>query len=342
MKRNRIRLISLLLTVLLLVPVAQAAVDPQAEASLSVKFPYTGMEFELYHVANIGTNGSYEKTSAFEDCPVDLSGLNVGEVSTQAAALVGYVQLWQLPAAAKAAVNRSGTATFSGLEPGLYLLCAGTVTIRGTTYTAQPLLVCLPMKETQGEGWNYDVTLAPKPGEVVLPDEMTISRKVLKVWEDDAANMLRPQSVVVYLLRDGAIFDSVRLSAENNWRYRWDGLEADYIWTVVEKPVENYTVSMEQVGITTVITNTRTSEPQPGPTPTPPPGTTPEPGISPAPGDDPVPTPSAQPTPAPAVDPSVPTLPQTGQLWWPVPVLACVGLLLFTLGWFAGRREEDE
>lgn len=40
-------------------------------------------------------------------------------------------------------------------------------------------------------------------------------------------------------------------------------------------------------------------------------------------------------------DPEVPLarLPQTGQLWWPVPLLAMSGMCLFFLGW-AGRRKE--
>lgn len=31
--------------------------------------------------------------------------------------------------------------------------------------------------------------------------------------------------------------------------------------------------------------------------------------------------------------PSEPTLPQTGQLNWPVPVLAALGLMVFSAGW---------
>lgn len=43
--------------------------------------------------------------------------------------------------------------------------------------------------------------------------------------------------------------------------------------------------------------------------------------------------------------PSVPTLPQTGQLNWPIPVLTVVGLCLFALGWklrFGRKRGSDE
>lgn len=55
--------------------------------------------------------------------------------------------------------------------------------------------------------------------------------------------------------------------------------------------------------------------------------------------------PSDTPTPTPPVEtvtPSLPYLPQTGQLNWPVPVLAFSGLLLFSVGWLMkkGKRAE--
>ena len=38
-------------------------------------------------------------------------------------------------------------------------------------------------------------------------------------------------------------------------------------------------------------------------------------------------------------EPGEPDLPQTGVLWWPVPVLACAGLFLFLIGWGKRRHE---
>ena len=35
-------------------------------------------------------------------------------------------------------------------------------------------------------------------------------------------------------------------------------------------------------------------------------------------------------------------LPATGALWWPVPILSCVGLMLVLSGCFWKRRHEDE
>lgn len=54
-------------------------------------------------------------------------------------------------------------------------------------------------------------------------------------------------------------------------------------------------------------------------------------------------TPGVPTTPATPGTPSEPTLPQTGQLKWPVPVLASLGLGLFSLGWVLrfGRKESS-
>ncbi len=40
--------------------------------------------------------------------------------------------------------------------------------------------------------------------------------------------------------------------------------------------------------------------------------------------------------------PDKPVLPQTGQLNWPVPVLACCGVLLFAVGWVLNRQGKKE
>ena len=76
--------------------------------------------------------------------------------------------------------------------------------------------------------------------------------------------------------------------------------------------------------------------------PTPPP-TEPDTPIPPDPGDQPVdpvkPPDTPPPTPTPPVGPE--KLPQTGQLKWPVPVLAALGMLLLLAGSILMRRERD-
>jgi hypothetical protein len=91
---------------------------------------------------------------------------------------------------------------------------------------------------------------------------------------------------------------------------------------------EAYEVTVTGSATAFVVTNSYLTElpEEPGPG-------GPDPGESPEPG-----------TPPPDGGTTGPTLPQTGQLWWPVPVLSAAGLLLFGLGWAwraKGRRDDE-
>lgn len=152
------------------------------------------------------------------------------------------------------------------------------------------------------------------------PDDDTITRKVLKVWKDDSNEKERPKEVIVQLLRDGKVYDTVTLNKANNWRHTWNNLDASYRWTIVEKELDDYTVEVTREGITFVVTNTYTDDIPDNPPPT-------------------GPTTPTDPTPP---KPGKPTLPQTGQLWWPVPVLTAAGLLLVIAGLLRRRGAENE
>jgi len=56
---------------------------------------------------------------------------------------------------------------------------------------------------------------------------------------------------------------------------------------------------------------------------------------------EPLPTQPTEPEPT---EPKEPELPQTGQLWWPVPVMPVAGLTLFALGWYLcfGKKSGHE
>ena len=105
--------------------------------------------------------------------------------------------------------------------------------------------------------------------------------------------------------------DTVVLSEANDWEYTWDDLDADSQWRVVERDVpDGYTVTVEREGRVFIITNTK-------------PDDTPEPSES----------------PEPSTSPDEPEkLPQTGQLWWPVPLLFCAGLIFVAAGLIIRRR----
>lgn len=156
---------------------------------------------------------------------------------------------------------------------------------------------------------------------------------VKKVWKGGSDH---PGSVTVQLLRDGEPFREQVLNSGNGWSYTWTTSVSGHTWSVNEPDVpEGYTFDVTWEGNVATVANTFESltEPTPSPEPTPTPGPTPTP----------VPTPNPTPVPVPTpTPPGNPDLPQTSQLWWPVPLLAAAGVVLLLIGTVLFVRKEEE
>ncbi len=124
-----------------------------------------------------------------------------------------------------------------------------------------------------------------------------IDLSVIKVWKDEGMEDSRPKEIIVQLLKDGEIVDEIALNPENNWRFIWQDLSSEFTWQAVEKEVPKG-YTVESIKEGNVLQIINSKEGKP-----------------------------EKPT----------VLPQTGQLWWPVPVLAFVGLLFLVIG-FVRRK----
>ena len=318
------RIISVLLVMQLLSTAAYAAgiIDLNRDVRLTISYqdgntPLAGAEFGIYLVATVDESGDLTATDAFKQFNVDIRGENDEAWKALASTLEGYVLRDNIAPTDSGETNADGYLYFptgGRLTPGLYLVLGHRHIQDGLRYDPMPFMVMLPTQDTQTGDWLYEVIVDPKHESSEVPNTPSaITRKVLKVWDDDDSSD-RPTEVVVQLLRNGEIYDTATLNAENNWRYTWSDLDDSYTWTVVEKECKGYTVRVERDGITFVITNTRVPE-----TPV---------------------TPS--PAPSVPVGPSNPSLPQTGQVWWPVPVLLMCGLLFIIIGLICRRRSDSE
>ena len=289
-------------------------ISPENEPLLRVEFadgekPLSGAEFKIYQIADIDAYGNYISKPGFEKFDIGTSGKNLEKWRELASTIEGYVFQEKIEPADKGITDSEGVVEFpvesENFVCGLYLLVGDPVSVGGFTYFAESAIVQLPMPSGDGETWNYDVVVKPKYTFIpdVEPDGF-ISRKVLKIWDDKGYESSRPKEITVYLLKNGEVFDTVKLNKENNWRYTWDDLEDGHRWIVTEKVPGGYTVKVERIGITHVITNSIKKE---------------EPPVVPI-------------TPITPPKPEDPQLPQTGQLWWPVPLMAVLGLLFITAG----------
>ena len=104
-------------------------------------------------------------------------------------------------------------------------------------------------KEIAVEGYDFVITNT----RTINPVEISVT----KVWES-SEGVIHPESVEAVLYRNGEEYDTVTLSAENEWHYVWTGLTDEYIWSVDEKTVpEGYTKNVTSEGYDFTITNTK-------------------------------------------------------------------------------------
>ena len=300
---RRKRTLALLAAVLcLLTSVAQAAgsIDLTRKPTLTLtyrdgKTALSGAKFSIYRVADADETGELTVRSEFDEFDLDIRGKNDRRWREMAQTLESYVLRRELTPADSGKTDKTGMLTFP---------------TQGKTLAAGPFFVLLPTQDLENNEWVYDVSANVKFSKTPVPDDGdTVTRKVLKVWDDDGAENSCPQEITVELLRNGKVYDTVKLSEKNNWRYTWLDLDADARWSVTEKTVSGYTVSITREGITFVVTNTK----KPDRTDTPD-------------------TPVKPSNPSKPSSPAKPTLPQTGAVWWHVEALALSGLVFLILG----------
>lgn len=245
-------------------PGGAGAADPiDTGRDVSLKLLYlqdgagiAGASFRLYQVAAADAGGAYRLTGDFASYPVTLDGLDQKGWEELAETLAGYAQRDKLTAADSGITAHDGLLRFPTgnwpLRPGLYLVVGENYLSGGYVYTAKPAVVALPMLSENGT-WEYDLIMEPKHGR---EENREISRRVLKIWDDSGFETLRPAEVIVQLLRDGDVYDTVTLNRAGNWRHEWTGLDNLYTWAVVEKEVSGYAVRTELREGTFTVTNT--------------------------------------------------------------------------------------
>lgn len=289
----------LCLTLCLLLPLSALAerVDPERDASLTLRMMedgkgLPGIAFSIYRIASIDDEARFVLLNGYRIGDIDLNKLE------DAAAWSALAQLLETQVGsptASATTGNQGIAAFSELKSGLYLVKAEAAEIGHWVYDAGVFMVSVPGK-TDGK-WQYDTVADVK----YQRSPKTMELKVIKQWKDSSYTSERPGRITVNLYRDGALDDTVELSAQNNWTHTFTGLETIHTWTVKEHAVPaGYQVAYSQKKGVQIITNTYQSK-----------------------------TSSGQ------------SIPQTGLLWWPVPLMAVLGVALVIIGLILRRKWSD-
>lgn len=318
MKKKR-RGILLLSSLYLLVAILQMDVNAagKVDSDQAVKLTITascndltiaGMKFDAYFISTMDDCGELTPTKQFKEyeTELDIRGKNDAAWETMAQTLERAILLDDLIQPEKSVTtDASGKAVFTGLEKGLYLLCATGVQQEGYVYQCLPFFAVLPEQNHETNTWNYQVQANAKAGQSPMVDDY----KVVKIWEDDCHSSERPDTITIQLMCDGEAYgEPITLPQDGRWEYTWNDLDVNHKWTVTEEKVRGYQEgNVETNGTTFTVTNVCEKD------------------DSTSAGS----KPSSK-------------LPQTGQLWWPVPVLLSLGLFCLIVGVIRRKEENHE
>jgi hypothetical protein len=314
-KQNRL-ILSLLAVLLLLVtwlpPVGVCAaetLDPTRDCELIIEFlhqdqPIPGAPYCLYQIAAWSADGELSMRDDFSAYPVDFTTMTQEKYRALAQTLDSYVKMDQLEPDFAGYANEYGFGELTGLKPGLYLLAGLRYIGEGGMYTFAPSIISVPTRDSSEDPWMYNVRVLPKCSFQPHGGMGVTTKKVLKIWDDFGNEATRPKSIEVILLCNGEPYDTVELSAQNGWSYVWEDLVAGEEWLVVEVVPEDYSVLIMDDGLVTKIINTNNTTPPPS-------------------------------------DPEE-DLPQTGQTWWPMPLLMVLGVVLIAAGVRINRGSKHE
>lgn len=319
MKGNR--WISFLLALVLVVAVlpvqalAINAIDLDADVSLTVvsrdpdtKAPLEGAEFRLYRVADTDEWAHWTPTEDFSKFVTEAQLNGDPDWVKLADTLENAILKTELTPLDTGKTDAKGQAKFpctvDSLKPGLYLVLGVHHSHGDFGYKEKPVILMLPHRNQTGADIDsWHYSIERISKPEKIQERFPIDISVRKIWKDSGHTNARPTEVTVQLYCDGKPYgDPVKLNANNSWKHTWEDLEAKHKWTVEEHDVPNYDSEVERDGNTFKVINTY-DPPTPG---------------------------------------KPPQLPQTGQLWWPVPLLMAAGLLLMLVGMLRRRGEKTD
>jgi hypothetical protein len=288
---------------------AATPVDTTRSCSLTVEDqidnkPVAGVEFKLYLVGKMTSAGAIKMEAEFSTSKVTLKEEDSQEDwSKKAASLEVFVGSKEekgetITPVATQYTDEKGETRFTNLVPGAYLLIGGAKTIDGVEYTTVTSLVSLPYEQEDGR-WDYVPTVNVK-SQSQEPDG----------YEHQTGEDPVPEETTTPGTEESTTPEEV--TEPENPEETTDPEETTEPENPEETTQPEETQQPEET--TTQAETEETEEP-----------TTKEDSIVPT-------NPSSTP-------PSTTTkLPQTGQLWWPLPLLSLAGMLFILTGWKLCRK----
>lgn len=323
MKKKIINLkIVILVLMLVSFSLCTERVSALGESPISMRIVYahedeklSDVKISIYYVGSTDKNSNFIFSDAFGSCSINAEqGDN--DKDSFAQTLYGYVLLNNIKPIAQKSTDTIGEALFTetenGLQKGIYLVKAEKTIQNGYVYTSDALTATLyeSSDSTSDDTENIPNVIQPKVKKRMIadPKDEKISIAATKKWDDDNNSDLRSSSVTIKLFKDNELYDTAVLQDDNKWYHCWNNIDGSSELYIAEIPVDNYKGLINKKDSNYVIVNTLSAGSKT----------------------------TSQPHDSNKQTPSV--LPQTGTLWWVIPIFLSAGLFFIAVGYLLRRK----
>ncbi|MBE5758649.1 MAG: Cna B-type domain-containing protein [Clostridiales bacterium] len=220
---------------------------------------FSDLPIGIYLVAKALPNGTYQLVEPFASYPINIYGITTQEQWQDIAQTVySYIVAGQIQPTDEKTTAENGSVSFTGLEAGLYFVREVSTETNDGIYVFNQLMVYVPTPKPDGT-YLYQVEAKPKCTGFTPKTQYSVT----KLWQDSGYQNNRPKEILVNIYKDGVLFETQTLHAENNWTYNWYVSQEDHSkWTVAEKASSSvYQVKIQQNGSYFSIINTYRTTP---------------------------------------------------------------------------------
>lgn len=306
---------------------------------ITIRCGVPDMQWDIYRVADANADGTLTLSSEFSEYSIPDFFDFREEVQYLAFTFENYIINGGFSPCASGSTDENGEIIFSGLEEGWYTAVPYQVTAGEYLYTSSPVMVCISSEKIYSSVWGTDITVSPKNES---RKKLSVSKKeiIIKLYPDTEPNSSVSQSPVeITIYKNDEKYDTVILDPSDDWTCVIDGGPDDDVkWTVIieDIPENTYPVYYREtennnnipVEIIT-IWQMKNNPTDGGPVVT-----------EKYPVTENYPESETETVTEYFTENS--SLPQTGQLWWPVPVLAAAGAALLAAGCIFRGKDGDE
>lgn len=220
-KRIRSLAVWLFMTVMLVLNSITAMAAEKGSITLQLPAETAGMEITVYTVAELQDQG-FVYCEEFKDCGITVEDMGDSQAAEEAAAGLAAYALQNKIEGKTAAVDETGYAVFSELDPALYLAVQ---TMGGEIIKMQAALISIPYTKSGASESTFDAVVSPKysfPGGAVIVSKVNESGSLLA----DAVFSLQEKR---YLTEGENPPAEAETESDDNGSFYWADLQTDLV-----------------------------------------------------------------------------------------------------------------